>query len=822
MKWITLFTFLINNIFILNITYAEAQNQQSREDQEKERFKQEAQEIYKAVGVNSRILPYEAFLKGYIGYFKHKNKLNGLPIITFVNFSIPSNENRLVTIDFKARTVPYTSIVAHGMNSRPDPDGSMCTPSEKNPWMSDSLKGLVCPAVPNSIAKYFSTRGGDYKSAKGLMYIDNYDPIGLRPAYRIRGLDSESNDVGSRGVLFHGAEYPEAGASSAGCFVVPNRLYDQGAALLKNKTLLYAFEGTNLISSAPVRAVDEETGEEIPRAVVVSSQDQDFTESPDVTNVKSSTAEFKDLEIAKAPTSKGGLLLGIAGIAGAYMLATKDKNDEKNEGMSTENLVGSPRYEECQQLSSLPWSQVVQNIKAGQSPSSQFTGSWSELHKTMANSSIENEEAVALADERTALINECVAIAHISTRTDFTKKNINQPETKSSSDNSITCKYDSAESQDYQPCLSTIEAYDQLRKDEVVAHNQQASNFQATSQQRLNQVTGDNAQAQALSQSGGLQEDHSNIALERAEISRSNIQQLSAIASKIPTLDSLYDECKENFAKHGTVSVNEYNQFTKIYLAQKVSFTSERDFCLEAVSKARPVTNQSAREQIKAVLKKLGGEMEEYTSKSQALKNRTAQTPTMDSNAFTRNLTDLKFTSVGNGAPVRGYGRDGSLLLQNSGVGSNNASGSFGSGGLINAQGSNTAGVYRRAPGMNGADTYSTSGGSGSMGNPSSQDTNSAAGSGIYDEEFHRKINAALQSPEKVAELNLSPEQMKEYIARRDYNQLMAQGSSNAGRDPASSAGEVKDERPVDISAKEMNIFDIISSRYAKEFSEDL
>jgi hypothetical protein len=828
MKWIVLFTFLINNIFFVNISYANtavdlATGTPDKKEEKIQKDKQEAQELHSNLGISS-IVPFDAFYKGLTGFNQtYKNRRGSKPYLSFVNYGIASNQKRMITVDLEKRSVLHSSHAAHGVNSSSDGGSGQCQKTSSVIAFGKNTPTCDIRGVP---AVSFTNEGGSLQTLPlGFLLFTNKTTkavrdkngkvIGSEPAVAMAGLQGQ--DAVGRSILLHDSDYVESGGNSWGCIAVSNDMFKDMYDTLSGNTIVYTFSS----------GVDSSLTEEERNLIGSSSEPNTYNPAPASSSLPAKP-KFEDLEISKAPASSGALIMGIVGIGAAYMLTSgKKKKSDDNPAMATEPLQGSTHYQECQKLSDTSWGETVKDINSGADPSSHFRGSWRELHQTARNNSVENGEAVEMAEERVATINDCVATAYISGRTDFTKSNINQPETKKSSDGSITCVYEGAESQDYQPCLDTIASYDTLRQNETVAHNKQVEDYKASSQSRVDLVKGENAQALALAQSSGLQADHSNVALERAEISSSNIDQLSAVASRIPTIDSLYDECKASYAKHGTVSVNEYNQFAKLYLGTPKSFAAERDYCLEAVTKAKPINNQNAREQVKAVLKKLGHEMQEYTSKSEALKNRSTMTPTMDSSAFTRNLTNLNLNGVDNGAPMGGYGRDGSMLMYNNGSGNNGAAGSFGAGGMINGQGSPgsagaVGGINRRAPGMNGAGVYSTSGGYGSMGDAGSQNNNRTAGSGIYDEEFHRKINAALQSPEKVAELNLSPEDMKEYIARRDYNQLMAQGSANAGRAPASSAGDVKDERPVDISAKEMNIFDIISSRYAKEFSEDL
>ena len=347
----------------------------------------------------------------------------------------------------------------------------------------------------------------------------------------------------------------------------------------------------------------------------------------------------------------------------------------------------------------------------------------------------------------------------------------------------------------------------------------------------MEQVTGETAQSTALSQLSGLQTDHSNIALERADIASNKIDQLAAVASRIPTTDSLYDECKDKFAKHGTVSVDEYNQFAKVYMGQPKPFAAERDYCLAAVTNGtKPIQNQNAREEVKNVLKKFGREMEDYKSKSSALLNQSTLTPGLNESAFGMALTDLslKTNTPGSfgGEAQKAREADGSILYDNA---KGNANGSGRESYLERPNNSGTQGRSFAGIGSSSnnrvvhQDLFGDSGAFKGAGDTSGVSSGHANGSGIYDEDFNRKINAALEHPEKLASFNLSPTEMQEYNTRKSYKELMAKGANEiGGRAPALSSESIKDESPQGISSKELNLFEIISSRYVKKFTSGL
>lgn len=844
MKWITLFAFILNNIFIVNISYAVGEDPAAARDaQEVERFRKEAEGIYGSLNGLSTVVPFEAFLTGYTNYFKYKKqgRLNNKPIMAFVNFSIPSASPRFAYVNFGDTKEVFITLSSHGVNSSSE-GGRACERSRPFVKLLDSHKFYtpMCNQIYNVPAVAFDmedSTGSTGMSEIGFL-VTGSQGYGSRTKERpdagvgdyisLTGLEKHNQDASSRSILLHDGGYVRMGANSAGCFVLPPDDFARLMPLMKNGMLLYAFTDKNITQAST---------EEI-KEVAQESKTQQYEQVPASTPVKS-RPEFEETSLAKAEPSMGALSKGILAIgavgAVAAFLKTKKSNKEEKP-TATGTLKGSTTYEKCQSLSNASWADTTEYIKQGGDPSVPFRGSWSELHRTLTENGTDNGEAIEIADERAATINDCVASAHISTRTDFTKENINQPDKKSSADGSITCVYEGPESQDYQPCLKAIEAHDALLANEQAAHKKQEEDYKSTAAKKVATINLDNAQAEALAQASALQSEHSTVALERAEISSNKIDQLAAVASRIPTIDSLYDECKANFAKHGTVSINEYNEFAKIYDSRSKPFTAERDYCLNAVSNGtRPVNNANAREQIKQVLKKFGREMDEYTSKSGALKDRAAKNPSMGSSSFAATLTDINFTTGGPGKSVGGYGRDGALLMYNGGSqdGKPGDASSY-NGALSNSAGQNTyAGASYNGLKSNTLNSGNRAyGGSGSYedydgGLNGSSGRGSAGGSGIYDEDFHNKINMALQNPGKLNELKLSSEQLKEYEARKKYNESLARAPASdrspAGKagDVYSNAGDVKDERPVDISAKEMNIFDIISSRYTKKFSED-
>ena len=142
------------------------------------------------------------------------------PLITLVDFSLPSSEKRLWVIDTKTNTVLLNLYVTHGKNS-----GKL-------------------------YAKYFSDRPGSHESSLGAYTTSDsfYGPNGY--SLTINGIDKGFNDEAeSRVIVVHGATYANQQflhahhylGRSWGCFAVPTYRVKQFINLIRNNTFLFAY-----------------------------------------------------------------------------------------------------------------------------------------------------------------------------------------------------------------------------------------------------------------------------------------------------------------------------------------------------------------------------------------------------------------------------------------------------------------------------------------------------------------------------------------------------------------------------------------------------
>jgi len=175
-----------------------------------------ASELYEEFGLESQ-LAFEAFDQALKGYetLDHQKE-----ILTIIDFSKPSTEERMFVLDMRDRRILYQTIVSHGRNSG------------------------------DKYARKFSNRHGSFQSSLGFYLTANTYMGGNGYSLVIDGLEKGINDQArARAVVIHGADYCSEEfirrtgrlGRSYGCPALPRELNEEIINTIKGGSLLYIY-----------------------------------------------------------------------------------------------------------------------------------------------------------------------------------------------------------------------------------------------------------------------------------------------------------------------------------------------------------------------------------------------------------------------------------------------------------------------------------------------------------------------------------------------------------------------------------------------------
>lgn len=180
-------------------------------------------QLYNSLEFNNEKPSFEIFKKGVVGYLnmKSEGKLSASNIITLVDFSLPSDKNRLWIIDLDEKKIVFNTLVAHGKNSG------------------------------NVLAESFSNVSNSYQSSLGFYVTGEkyYGKHGL--SMRLIGTDVGFNDNAyKRAIVLHGADYVSEDfikkhgrlGRSLGCPAVPLEFTKEIVELTSNGTVLFIYK----------------------------------------------------------------------------------------------------------------------------------------------------------------------------------------------------------------------------------------------------------------------------------------------------------------------------------------------------------------------------------------------------------------------------------------------------------------------------------------------------------------------------------------------------------------------------------------------------
>ena len=177
----------------------------------------QAKELYNEMKLNG-LIKYDVFVQGVEGFNKIDKKEKN--ILTIVDFSLPSTEERMYVLDLEKKELLFKSYVSHGKNT-----GDLYAENFSN--VAESNKSSL---------GFFMTEA-PYKGSNGY-------------SLRLAGLEKGINDNAmKRNIVVHGADYanPEMIETSGrlgrsfGCFAVPEDINHEIIDTIKGRSIIYVY-----------------------------------------------------------------------------------------------------------------------------------------------------------------------------------------------------------------------------------------------------------------------------------------------------------------------------------------------------------------------------------------------------------------------------------------------------------------------------------------------------------------------------------------------------------------------------------------------------
>lgn len=175
------------------------------------------EELYEAMQLDGVVNPV-AFRQAVEGYYRIAQRKRD--ILTLIDFSKPSTEERLYVFDMSRRKLLFSSVVAHGRNSG------------------------------GNYATSFSNKNGSYKSSLGFYLTESTYQGRNGYSLILEGLEKGINDrARERAIVMHGAAYANPSVISSGgrlgrslgCPALPESLSRPIIDTIKGGSILYIY-----------------------------------------------------------------------------------------------------------------------------------------------------------------------------------------------------------------------------------------------------------------------------------------------------------------------------------------------------------------------------------------------------------------------------------------------------------------------------------------------------------------------------------------------------------------------------------------------------
>lgn len=174
-------------------------------------------ELYRSMQLEG-VVNWKAFRQAVVGYEKIEGRKRD--ILTLIDFSKPSTEERLYVFDMKKHRLLFSSVVSHGKNSG------------------------------NNYATSFSNEYGSYKSSLGFYLTESTYQGKNGYSLILNGLEKGINDrARERAIVVHGAAYADPSVvarggrlgRSFGCPALPPKLSRPIIDAIKGGSVMYIY-----------------------------------------------------------------------------------------------------------------------------------------------------------------------------------------------------------------------------------------------------------------------------------------------------------------------------------------------------------------------------------------------------------------------------------------------------------------------------------------------------------------------------------------------------------------------------------------------------
>ena len=566
-----------------------------------------ARDIYSRTGLRESEVPFDHFFSGYQRFLRGKQEGTfSKALITYVNFSLPSNVPRLFSVDISNSNASliYKEYVAHGVGSG-SRAGDKLNPSR------------------------FTNGDGDKTSSLGFFKAGERGVGGkVGPYVAVDGLSGSqfNSEARDREILIHSGSY--VGASFAqkwgvlgeswGCFAIPEYKLDEVLSQFSGGTLLYAFQeevfnpevqgdlmgiasSNNESAGSRINTSDAPAFESVSERLGSPSPNTGGTDGMKMTGIEDNEAE--NFDDASEPEDF-------------------EEDDPQVNSSGSSEYAGNEGYENCQKYADRSWDKVVEGVQGGANADQYFEGSWKSLEDLyfQTGDNVTNTALVSEAREHFAKIRECAALASINNSTNFTMPAPNNFEEIKSDDGSISCRYLGSESVDYQKCVEMISAHNDLLNAEEELHSHQSDNLNNQGSVALNNLknnSGQSLQSDSLTAAANLTNTASLAAAARIDFQKQRASILIDKLEQMPNHSSLMSDCNEYYNSNQDIGVKGYQAFVANIKFADTSVPSLKNPCPGAINRTgiKFIQNKKAKDQVKDYLNKIGVKIEGLESK---------------------------------------------------------------------------------------------------------------------------------------------------------------------------------------------------------------